>query len=241
MSSPFQSATPAEIETPVEEVPQGPQSPHQKLIDQVTELIMTMKQFPEENKSKFLWKFVCNYITLLENNRHYLLPLLEKAYPGKVGVTDELVSALISIKKPSGVVDFITTLNSIPEENLTPDEKNVLGIIKLNTPQGPFLDALISVIQQLPPEEQKEMDAQFKEEINKEKYSGKAEVVPKKTSVPFMERMIPGTSFKVLWAIILIVLLLVVGGAAYYFFVVKRSEGPRQLNFRSGGESDVSE
>ena len=111
MSSPFQSAMPAEL--PSNEEPQQQQAtekhPHQNLIDQTTALIMVMGKLPEDEneKPKFLWKFLSSYITLLEQNKHYIVPTMSKAYPDKVKVTDEVVVSLLSIKKPSNTRELI--------------------------------------------------------------------------------------------------------------------------------------
>jgi len=231
MSSPFQSAGPAEIQS--QDVPEQkkPESPYQELIDQVTALIMTMNSLPEKEQSDFLWKFMSNYITLLEKNKHYLLPILAKVYPKHVRVTDNLVKALVSIRDPKSVAEMLDFINSISDEHLGPQEKELLGILKLQTPQGPFLVAFTNVVGKLPPEEASKLDQLFLNELKKYK--------PQKENSSLMEKNVPGTGIKIKWVLIVLVILVILGLLGYFFFC-RNSSSKRELNFR-GIESDFSE
>lgn len=253
MSSPFQSAVPLELpkdnDSPLQQPMEGmpnpqvqqqqeaqpqikkPQHPHQKFIDNIMELIMTMNNIPEHGneKASFLWNFISKYVTLLENNKMYIVPILAKLYPGKVKNSDDLVVALLAINKPSNVRDFLTTIDSIPENGLSEPELEILSIIKLKTPQGPFLNAILNVIGQLTPEEQKQLDELFLNEIKKEKYNN---LNSSESMIGTLkDKCIPGTKIKIWILIIVLIFIILLAGIGYWYCSSGKSS-KRQLHFR---------
>ena len=131
-------------------------------------------------------------------------------------------------------------IDEIPEVNLSDEEKEVLNILKLTTPQGSFLNAFSNVVGQLSEEKRSELDSLLKEEISKEKYmkkEEKKELAVKKESI--FERKVPGTQFRIKWVLVALVIIIVLGLLGYLFFCrTSTGEKPR-LNFRA--ESDFSE
>lgn len=181
MSSAFQSSQVAEFnptQPPPQQQMQQPQAQIQQqnqvqnhdnkqnvplIYNDLSQVIAMLNNWNEnEQDIQKIWSFISSYITVLENSQEVSF-IMEKISGEK-----RFVEALKKIKGKQfkNTIDFISTIQSLPNKKLNENENAIFQVIKLNLKEGAVLEILIKVISSLPKKSKQMLDQKIMKELN---------------------------------------------------------------------------